>query len=146
RAIAPLNVADLAVGDRQLLVEIVIAGAFARKLVEISKRAHHQQLTRGGRAVQILDGIVQLEQQRVRELAHAREIALGARLLLLRDARLVRGGDDAAHQRAGDERRGGELDLVPAYEFAGAIAEMRAMREHGLASEITLDVRGELLD
>ena len=104
---AALDVAHLVVGGRQLLLQPRIVGALGGEAVEIFERRADDQLARGRRARQRRDGVVELEQERVGELPHVLEAALGARSRCAsarrRSARAIRACHDrdaeAGHQR-----------------------------------------------
>src|SRR5208282_4334099 len=126
----PLNVADPLVGSRQFALEIGRVRRVFGEAVEIFQSAVDQNLSRGRGTGQILNAVVNVKKQRVRELAHIVKALLGASLLGAGNPRLANdreaGGED--HQR--EDRRQRQGKFVAANELAAAVSEGTVTRRH----------------
>ena len=133
-----LHLPHLEIRLRQVRLQGTIPRRFPGEAVEILQRLLHDELARGRRAGQVLDGVVQLEQQGVRQVTHVLEAALG-------HLRFMRGHHDADDQRARDRRRRCDRRLVPPDELRGAVAQGRRPGHHRQALQVPPHVLGQLL-
>ena len=74
-----LRVTDLDVGRRQLALQRAIVGGFARQRIEVADRRANHHAARLGRARDVHDRVVDVEDERLRQPAHVGESAFGAR-------------------------------------------------------------------
>ena len=116
-----LHARDFLVSRCQLELERGVAAGFLRQRVEVLERIADEDLARVGRAGQLLDGVVDVEQQRVREPAHAREVPLGPGALFVGDPRLAQRKDRRSDERDDEQGSGGHLEAMAADELGGAI-------------------------
>src|SRR5262245_16086580 len=87
-----LHVTDSKVGRHQFLLQRSVAFGFLREAVEIFERGLDEHLARFGRAWQVLNLIVKVEEEGVGQFAHLRETAFSALALSLGFGALALGG------------------------------------------------------
>ena len=98
RTVAALHVAHLLVRGRQFALQSGVAGRFGAQTVQVAEGALDQQLPRPDGPGQRLDGVVDFEQQGIRQAAHVLKAALGTRPLHVGDVGLAQRGGHSSHQ------------------------------------------------
>jgi hypothetical protein len=88
---------------------------------------------------------VELEEKRVRELAHVREPALRPRALFLRDTCLPQADHEASEKAQENESRRHRRSAVPRHELGEPIAESVLSRRDGTPFEVAAHVFRELV-
>ena len=139
------DLAHLLVRDGELEAQLGVLRLLAGKAVQVFERLGGDEPARGRGPGQVLDGVVELEEEGIRELPHVAEAALRARPLLFRPAGLPQGGGHAGDQRHGEQGGHGDRGPVPPRELAGAIAPGIGGRGDGPPAEVALEVVGQLL-
>lgn len=94
-----------------------IVSGFLAQAIEILQRAADQKLSRGSGAGQILDRVVDIEHQRIGELANVVEAPLGPGALDAGDAGFVKRDSHAGDQRCRNGDGRGDADFVSANKF-----------------------------
>ena len=143
---ATLNAGHALVGRRKLALQSRVSVLDVRELFGVLQRALHDQLARRRRAGQVADRVVELEQERVRELPHVVEVPLRGRALGPRDFRLIERRGQRRAEREGADHRGRRTGLVASDELARPIRERVLTRRNRAALEIALQVLGEGAD
>ena len=115
------------------------------KLSRYSGRPLDDELPGLGRARQRLDGIVKLEEKRVRQTPDVVEPAIGARTRLAGPMRLPRGSDDAAGERHDHERGRAQSEPMPRSELARMVGPRIWRREHGQSAKMPAYILSELV-
>ena len=117
-----LGVAGPDEGAGQLALQAGIVRGLARQALERLKGALHDQLPRRGRARHVVDGVVDVEDERGSQGAHVVEAALGAEARVGGNRRLPQHGHDAGDDEHRHRRRHGDRRAMPPHEQPRRVA------------------------
>ena len=140
-----LHVAQPDVGIGEIHLQLRIGRGIFGGAVQMLQDSAHQQFLGGSRAGEFLNGVVDFRKQTVAELAQVFRAGLRRAALGVGDSRLPQHAADSRHHGCANQRRGGQSQLVPARELAGAIAEVAPMGRHRTALEIRLQIGDQAL-
>ena len=104
------------------------------------------QLPRRGRARHVVDGVVDLEDERGSQGAHVVEAALGAEARVGGNRGLPQHRHDAGDDEHRHRRRHGDRRAMPPYEQPRRVAGGAAAGLHRMVGAVPGDVLGQLLD
>ena len=140
-----LQVRQAMVAVREVPQQRRIVARLPREVVEVGQALLDEEPPGRRGAREVADRVVELVQERIRELPHVVEAPLRPGLGGPRAARLPHGHHDSAGERRDDERRRSETHTMAAHELAGPISRRAASRQHGNAREVPADVLGQLV-
>ena len=135
---------DPAVGGRQLANEVGFVSRFPGETVQVLHRPLQDQAPRVRGARKVLNRIVDLEDEGVRELAEVVEPRLRTAPVRLGNPGLPCGDDDAADERQEHDRCSGDHGSMTANELAGLVPPRAPLRNHRKTAQVTADVFGKL--
>ena len=87
-----------------------------------------------------------VEHESVGEPADALEVPLGARPFLLGDPHLLGRRHDATDEREDEQGRRSATGAVSSDEPGEVVTDARAPRSHGVALQVAIDIRPQLVD
>ena len=143
---ASLDLRHPLVGRRQIPPETGIAASDPGELLHVLQGTLHDEPTRRGRAREVADRVVEVEEKRAGELPDVVEIPFRGGPLPAGDSALAHRLRHGAHHERRREPGGRHARLVAGHELSRAIRERVLARPDRPALEVAADVLGQLLD
>lgn len=132
-----LDIADALVGGGEFDLLFAGGAGFLGEVIEVFETGGNDEFAGFGGAGEGLDGIVDIEDEGMGELADHGEVLFG-------EAGLAPGEEGGGEERDGDEGGGEGEALAAAEELGGAVAPGVGAGEDGLVGEVAADVLREL--